>query len=120
METLAHGEMLLRLEQARRATPFARPMPADAVLHWLRTWRPDPSWLNQAPISRDDLPMLFASVEHRVWVNKVVSFVQGEGAAPPPMHHEQCRVGQWMKTEACLRAEAPGFPGLGAIAQGSA
>lgn len=117
VETLAHGEMLLRLGcELAQGYAIARPMPADAVLHWLRTWRPDPSWLNQTPISRDDLPMLFASVEHRVWVNKVVSFVQGEGTAPPPMHHEQCRVGQWMKTEACLRAEKrPGFQALGPL-----
>lgn len=107
VETLAHGEMLLRLGcELAQGYAIARPMPAQAVPGWLATWRPDPSWLHQTPISRDDLPILFASVEHRVWVNKVESFVRGGGDAPPPMHHEQCRVGQWMKTEChSLRAE---------------
>jgi len=100
VETLAHGEMLLRLGcELAQGYAIARPMPAQAVPGWLATWRPDPSWLCQTPISRDDLPILFASVEHRVWVSKVESFVRGAGEAPPPMHHEQCRVGQWMANE---------------------
>ncbi len=98
VETLAHGQMLLRLGcELAQGYAIARPMPAEAVPGWLATWRPDPSWLNQAPISRDDLPILFASVEHRVWINQVVNFVQGEGHAPPVLHHDQCRLGQWMK-----------------------
>ena len=98
VETLAHGQMLLRLGcELAQGYAIARPMPAEAVPGWLATWRPDPSWLNQAPISRDDLPILFASVEHRVWINQVVNFVQGEGDAPPVLHHDQCRLGQWMK-----------------------
>lgn len=100
VETLAHGQMLLRLGcELAQGYAIARPMPAEAVPAWLATWRPDPAWLKQAPVSRDDLPILFASVEHRVWIRQVVEFVQGEGDAPPPMHHEQCRLGQWMKVE---------------------
>lgn len=118
VETLAHGEMLLRLGcELAQGYAIARPMPAQAVPGWLATWRPDPAWRTQTPISRDDLPMLFASVEHRVWINKVVSFVQGDGDAPPPMHPELCRVGQWMKADGhSLRSQnLAGFDALGPL-----
>ncbi len=48
VETLAHGEMLLRLGcEWAQGYVIAKPMPADAVPPWLTTWRPDPTWLNQ-------------------------------------------------------------------------
>jgi diguanylate cyclase (GGDEF)-like protein/PAS domain S-box-containing protein len=107
VETLAHGDMLLHLGcELGQGYAIARPMPAENLPTWVGTWRPAPSWLNQAPISHADLPILFASVEHRVWVNQVVSFVRGEGDAPPPVHPDHCRVGLWMKTEVpLLRAD---------------
>ncbi len=106
VENLAHGEMLLQLGcELAQGYAIARPMPAEDIPVWLAAWRPDSSWLNLAQISGDSLPILFASVEHRAWLIKVVSFILGEGDIPPPLHHEQCRVGQWLNTEARLRQE---------------
>jgi EAL domain-containing protein (putative c-di-GMP-specific phosphodiesterase class I) len=100
VETLAHGDMLLRMGcEWGQGYAIARPMPAEAVPGWLSTWRPAPSWLYRAPSSREDLLILFAAVEHRAWIHKVVGFIQGELEAPPPLHPDHCRVGQWMKTE---------------------
>ena len=105
VETLAHGEMLLQLGcELAQGYAIAHPMPPENIPVWLATWRSDPSWLEQTPISRDDLPILLASVEHRAWIKKVVSFIRGEGETPP-IHHEQCRVGQWLKAEVRLRKE---------------
>ena len=106
VETLAHGQLLLRLGcELAQGYAIARPMPAEAIPAWVATWRPDPSWQNQAPIRRDDLPILFASVEHRVWVQQVADFVRGEGGQPPQMDPERCRVGQWKKAGAQLSRE---------------
>ena len=97
VETLAHGRILLYLGCERaQGYAIARPMPADAIPHWLATWRPDPGWLNQAPVSRDDLPALFALVEHRAWVAEVTSHLQGNRDAPPPLDPHQCRFGLWL------------------------
>lgn len=97
VETLAHGEMLLQLGcELAQGYAIARPMPPQNIQVWLATWRSDPSWLEHVPISRDDLPILFASVEHRAWIIKVVKYIRGEGDVPP-MHHEHCRVGQWLR-----------------------
>lgn len=106
VETLAHGKMLLQLGcELAQGFAIARPMPAEDLPAWVATWRAPSSWLNQAPINRDDLPILFAWVEHRAWIIKVVKFIQGEAGTPPPMQHEQCRVGQWMIAAARLREE---------------
>jgi len=107
VETLAHGEFLLQFGcQLAQGYAIARPMPAEDMPVWLSTWRAPSSWLNRAPISRDALPILFACVEHRAWILKVASFVRGEHDTAPPLHHEKCRVGQWLNAEACLRKES--------------
>jgi len=106
VETLAHGEILLKLGcELGQGYVIARPMPAAAIPDWQAAWHPDPSWLDQTPISRDDLPILFTWVEHRAWVAKVVNFVQGERNAPPPLQHQQCRFGLWLGHDARLRKD---------------
>lgn len=104
VETLQHGVLLLQLGcELAQGYAIARPMPAEDMPAWLAAWRPDPSWMNRALVSRDDMPVLFAGVEHRAWILKVARFIRGEGDTPPPMHHEHCRVGQWLKSELRLR-----------------
>jgi diguanylate cyclase (GGDEF)-like protein/PAS domain S-box-containing protein len=107
VETTAHGEILLQLGcQLAQGYAIARPMPAKDMLVWLETWRAPSSWLNQAPISRDELSILFFCVEHRAWIMKVASFVRGERDAAAPLHHEKCPVEQWLSGEDCLRKES--------------
>jgi len=106
VEHIEHGEMLLQLGcELGQGYAIARPMPAEEIPAWRASWRPDASWRNQMPISRDDLPILFASVEHRAWIGKLASFIRGEVDTPPPLHHEQCRFGQWLKAEVHIRKE---------------
>jgi diguanylate cyclase (GGDEF)-like protein/PAS domain S-box-containing protein len=97
VETLPHGEMLLRLGcDLGQGYAIARPMPAAAIPAWLAAWRPAPSWLGRQPSSRDDLPVLFGLVEHRAWVAAVTAYLMGERDAPPVMDHHQCRFGSWL------------------------
>ncbi|MBE0550413.1 MAG: EAL domain-containing protein [Rubrivivax sp.] len=97
VETLAHGQILLHLGCERaQGYAIARPMAADAIPHWLATWRPDPSWLNLALVSRDDLPAIFAMVEHRAWVVEIMAHLRGDRDAPPALDPHHCRFGQWL------------------------
>jgi EAL domain-containing protein (putative c-di-GMP-specific phosphodiesterase class I) len=96
VETVGHGEMLLRLGcELAQGYGIARPMPANDLPEWMATWRPAQSWLNLASVSRDDLPLLFASVEHRAWIVTVEAFLKGECEALP-LNHQQCRFGTWL------------------------
>ncbi|MCP5352176.1 MAG: PAS domain-containing protein [Chromatiales bacterium] len=101
VETLEHGEMLLHMGcELGQGYAIARPMPPEDMLAWLAAWHPDASWLDQMPISHDDLPILFASVEHRAWLTTVESFVRGGSSSPPALNPDQCMLRKWLKAEA--------------------
>jgi diguanylate cyclase (GGDEF)-like protein/PAS domain S-box-containing protein len=48
VETVEHGTVLLQLGcELAQGYGIARPMPADQLLRWAMTWRPDPAWTVQ-------------------------------------------------------------------------
>ena len=103
VESVAHGEMLLRLGcEFAQGYGIARPMPAEAIPGWLAGWRPAPTWANARPISRDDRPILFAAVEHRAWFVAVTDYLRGERDAPP-LGQDQCRLAGWLGQEGQAR-----------------
>lgn len=100
VETIAHGLMLLRLGcEWGQGYAIARPMPASQVPHWVATWHPEPSWLHLAPAQRDDLPLLFAVVEHRAWVAGMIGYLRGERATLPELNLQNCRFSHWLRYE---------------------
>ncbi|HEY5292271.1 MAG TPA: EAL domain-containing protein, partial [Burkholderiales bacterium] len=104
METVEHGEMLLQLGcELAQGYGIARPMPASELSGWSATWRPDPSWINCRPVSRDDLPVLFASVEHRAWIATLEAFLKGGREIPPQLDRQQCHFGKWLDAESLSR-----------------
>ncbi len=99
VETVEHGEMLLQLGcELAQGYGIARPMPAAELPGWVFAWRPESVWSDLPSINRDDLPMLFASVEHRAWIVAVEAFIDGKRDVLPVVHH-QCRFGTWLETE---------------------
>ncbi|MEI7612767.1 MAG: PAS domain S-box protein [Betaproteobacteria bacterium] len=110
VETIAHGTMLLQLGcELAQGYGIARPMPGADLPAWVISWRPDVAWSNLPPLSRDDLPVLFAIVEHRAWINAVDDFLKGERESLPLVHH-QCRFNAWLAHEGqALHAEQPAF-----------
>ncbi|MEX8518429.1 MAG: EAL domain-containing protein [Leptothrix sp. (in: b-proteobacteria)] len=111
VETVEHGEMLLQLGcELAQGYGIARPMPAADVPSWAATWRPDPIWIDRPSLSRKDLPLLFASVEHRAWIAAVLGYLRLERNSPPPLAHDQCRFGMWLQAEGLARhGEQPVF-----------
>ncbi len=90
VETVAHGELLLQLGcELAQGYGIARPMPAADF---------DPRWANRRAVSRDDLPILFAGVEHRAWVVAFEAFLNGSQEVVP-MDQHSCRFGAWLATE---------------------
>jgi predicted signal transduction protein with EAL and GGDEF domain len=105
VETVEHGVLLLQLgcEQAQGFC-IAHPMPAADLPRWVTDWRTDPAWAGRPAVSRDDLSLLYAGVEHRAWIGAMGSHLKGARQAPPPLDHHQCRFGQWL---------LKGRPGMG-------
>ncbi|MDO9227484.1 MAG: EAL domain-containing protein [Pseudomonadota bacterium] len=100
VETVEHGVMLLQLGcELAQGNVIARPMPAAELPGWLAAWRPDPRWVAVSSTKLDDLPLIYAGVEHRAWIMAVESFLGGERKSPPPLDHHQCRFGCWLESE---------------------
>lgn len=104
VESIEHGELLLQLGcELAQGYVIARPMPAEQLSDWVANWQPDPAWKGRQPVSRGDLPLLFAGVEHRAWIRAIEEWLNGERKTPPEQNHQQCRFGQWLYGEGLAR-----------------
>jgi len=111
LETVEHGNILLQLGcDLAQGYGIARPMPADDMPGWLVRWLPEPSWSDQRVINRDELPGLFAMVDHRTWIDAVVACLQDEQQPLPSMDLQASRFGEWLEaTGRDSYANEPGF-----------
>jgi EAL domain-containing protein (putative c-di-GMP-specific phosphodiesterase class I) len=97
VETIEHGSLLLQLGcEKAQGFVIAKPMPANELVSWLETWRPHAVWSEQKPVRREDLPLLFAAVEHRAWVRQVELAALGSGACNIKLDARECRFGKWL------------------------
>ncbi len=103
VESVPHGEMLLDLGcELAQGYGIARPMPAMNVHAWTAAWRPDSAWLNRPVRSRDDLPALVATVEHRAWIAVVGAYLQQDVNVPEP-DCDNCRFCAWLEDDGLAR-----------------
>lgn len=79
-----------------RAFFIAKPMPAEAVAEWVQSWQVGPLCKNWRRAGRDDMPVLFAMVQHRAWVADLRRYFRGERSTPPPLDVHECRFGRWL------------------------
>ena len=99
MESSQHGEMLLQLGcDLAQGYAIARPMPATELEKWLSVWKPDSSWLDRPSFMRDDLPLLFANAEHKVWINILADYLHSSAHKEQP-NHISCRFGKWLNAQ---------------------
>lgn len=97
VETPCHADMLLRIGcELGQGYGIARPMPAESLRDWAREWRPSPRWARLRRLNREYLPLLYALVEHRAWIQDLVdAFRAGRRELPGPVH-DQCIFSRWM------------------------
>lgn len=111
VETVEHGEMLLQLGcDLAQGYAIARPMPADQLPQWAKTWKADPKWTSTPQTSGIDVSLLYASVEHRAWISAIEAFLKDEREAPAEQDYHQCRFGSWMDSKGLARyADQPNY-----------
>ncbi len=99
VETVAHGEMLLRLGcNLAQGYGISAPMPADLLTKWMRTWKLYPEWNQLEPIGSDKLPLLDAEVEIRAWIRMVEEAFNGKYTPSGfGVEHTECSFGRWLR-----------------------
>jgi EAL domain-containing protein (putative c-di-GMP-specific phosphodiesterase class I) len=97
VESVEHGIALLQLGcEFAQGYVIAHPMPAAELPDWHQNWRPDPRWSQSERLNRSQLQVLFAGIEHRAWISRLSSFLEGSRVEPPPMDQHLCRFGRWL------------------------
>ncbi|MCG5500830.1 EAL domain-containing protein [Ectothiorhodospira lacustris] len=97
VETLCHGDMLLRIGcELGQGYGIARPMPAASLPGWVRQWQPSPRWAGLRRLNRQYLPLLYAQVEHRAWIQELADALRAGGRELPHPVHDQSIFSRWM------------------------
>ena len=78
-------------------------MPPAQLVAWAEKWQPHERWRQARPVARDDLPLIFAMVEHRAWVKALQSQLNGRQLPEPEMVETACQFGRWLEKEGGLR-----------------
>ncbi|MDD3610436.1 MAG: EAL domain-containing protein [Halothiobacillaceae bacterium] len=103
VETIEHGIMLARLGcETGQGYAIAHPMPASEIPAWLAGWQAPAAWRNEVAVNRDDLHLLFAEVEHRAWIERLVAYLRGQGEHPAELDAGECRFGRWLARQTTL------------------
>ncbi|MDP2828907.1 MAG: EAL domain-containing protein [Sulfuricellaceae bacterium] len=103
IETMEQGELLVRLGcEEGQGFMIARPMPADQIPGWLRSYRTPASWLSWANVrlGSQDFPLLLAEFEHRCWVKNLVDATTGKNLITPIEainDPTRCEFGRWLE-----------------------
>ena len=100
VETLAHGEMLIQLGcELAQGYVIAEPMPPEAIPEWIHTWTAPVQWKNKRRLNQDQLPRLYAEVEHRAWVAAIELYIKGKRRVAPALDPRSCHFGLWLASE---------------------
>ncbi|MCK9490574.1 MAG: bacteriohemerythrin [Sulfurimonas sp.] len=97
VESVEHGEMLLKLGcKIAQGYIIAHPMPPENIEEWIKHYDSNEKWKNTSSISREDLPLLYALVEHRAWLSGVLAYIKGITTSLPERNYHECRFGEWL------------------------
>ena len=94
VETARHADMLLRLGCTRaQGYAISRPLAIDALVIWLRDWRPAPEWKHIAPMSSHFYPVASMLSAHIGWGESLEKYLRKELVDPPILEMNACEFG---------------------------
>jgi len=97
VETSEHAMMLLRLGcDLAQGYSIARPMAAEDMPAWATHWQPDSAWAHQTSVQRDDLPVLYAQVEHRTWLRGLNDYLHEQRDQVPQRQQHHNHLNVWL------------------------
>ncbi len=101
IENTEQGVLLMRLGcDLGQGFGIARPMPAENLLPWVKSFQPDKEWSIWADTSWEisDFPLLVAQHDHISWVKNILFYIEGKTNSfnkASLINHQECRFGHW-------------------------
>lgn len=100
VETIIHGFILLLMGcEVAQGYAVAKPMDAKAIVSWLHIWHSPLEWREQKVYTVDNLPLLYAIIEHRAKIKKIIDYLTHKSDTMPTLHMEHCNFGKWLNEE---------------------
>jgi len=103
VETLEHGEYLLRLgADVAKGYGIAHPMPQADFTNWALRWQQPPQWARWRDTLANPLCRQMTRFElcHRHWFARLEYHLRDPAAAPPPeLDPHRCDFGRWLDGE---------------------
>lgn len=102
VETIEHGVLLRRLGcYIIQGYAVATPMPAKAVLPWLKHYQQPAAWNEARRLHHRKRSIIYAIIEHRYWFKQLLEHLQQpHQAAPPELNAALCSLGRWLNDSA--------------------
>ncbi len=100
VETIEHGEMLLRLGcMLAQGYVISKPMRAESLPGWIAVWRVDPQWRNLSMLTGDKLAILNVAVEIRFWIRSVEEIFAAREKKSRIPDYRHTPFGRWLLEE---------------------
>lgn len=97
VESIEHGVILSQLGcEIAQGYAIARPMPIHELQEWTDNWKLPTQWQNIRVIDRNEMPLLYASIEHRAWIQSLLQYILGVHPLSSKLESTGCNFGQWL------------------------
>ena len=98
VESEAHGNLLLQLGCVYgQGYCIGRPMPAEELPYWIKTWRPYSSWKSSKRVPYEHIPALFAEIEYLAWFGVLNTTINECMSPSSELFFRYKRLQRWLK-----------------------
>lgn len=98
VETILHGSILMMMGcDEAQGYAIAKPMEPSVFVQWIETWDTPAEWKKQIPYSEENLPLIYAMIEHRAWISKITDYLTHQSDIVQVTNITQCNFGKWLR-----------------------